>query len=222
MGLSLIGLTVIADPEPRPRSDRQRWAAPGSKHDRVIATSKFVLPVLIGVLAAFLVTAPLTMSGDVSFLLDKNQVEVAKERLRIQSAQYRGADEQGRPFSLRAGSAVQQSSAEPIVHLTTLAADMALADGPATLRANSGRYFLGTEKVMVDGPILFTAANGYDLKTSNATLDLKTRKLQSGGAVVGQVPQGKFSAARMSADLDSHIVTLNGDARLRIVPRRTK
>lgn len=212
----------MADPAPRPRSDRQRWAAPGSKHDRVVEISRIVLPVLIGVLAAFLVTAPLTMSGDVSFLLDKNKVEVAKERLRLQSARYRGADEQGRPFSLRAGSAVQQSSAEPVVKLTTLAADMALADGPATLRANSGRYDLGTEKVMVDGPIRFRAANGYDLKTSNATLDLKTRRLQSGGAVVGQVPQGKFTAASMTADLNSHIVTLTGDARLRIVPRRAK
>ncbi len=212
----------VADPQPRARTERQRWAAPGSSHDRVVATSRFVLPVLIGVLAAFLVTAPLTMSGDVSFLLDKNKVEVAKERLRLQSARYRGADAQGRPFSLRAGSAVQQSSAEPVVKLTTLAADMTLTEGPATLRANSGRYDLGTEKVAVDGPIRFTAANGYDLQTSNATLDLKTRKLRSGGAVTGKVPQGSFSAARMSADLDSHIVTLDGDARLRIVPRRTK
>jgi lipopolysaccharide export system protein LptC len=213
---------MVADQEPRAKSDRQRWAAPGSPHDRVVAVSRFVLPVLIGVLAAFLVTAPLTMSGDVSFLLDKNKVEVAKERLRLQSAQYRGADEKGRPFSLRAGSAVQQSSAEPIVKLTTLAADMTLADGPATLRANSGRYDLGAEKVMVDGPIRFKAVSGYDLSTSNATLDLKTRKLNSGGAVTGQVPQGKFSADRMSADLDSHVVTLDGDARLRIVPRRTR
>ncbi len=212
----------VADAQPRARTERQRWAAPGSPHDRVVATSRFVLPVLIGVLAAFLVTAPLTTSGDVSFLLDKNKVEVAKERLRLQSARYRGADAQGRPFSLRAGSAVQQSSAEPVVKLTTLAADMTLTEGPATLRANSGRYDLGTEKVAVDGPIRFTAANGYDLQTSNATLDLKTRKLRSGGAVTGKVPQGNFSAARMSADLDSHIVTLDGDARLRIVPRRTK
>lgn len=212
----------MADVPPRARTARQRWAAPGSPHDRVVATSRFVLPVLIGVLAAFLVTAPLTMSGDVSFLLDKNKVEVAKERLRLQSARYRGADSQGRPFSVRAGSAVQQSSAEPIVKLTTLAADMSLTDGPATLRANRGRYDLGTEKVTVDGPIRFTAANGYDLQTSNATLDLKTRKLRSAGAVTGKVPQGNFSGARMSADLDLHIVTLDGDARLRIVPRKAR
>ncbi|OYY70624.1 LPS export ABC transporter periplasmic protein LptC [Sphingomonas sp. 28-63-12] len=212
----------MADHTPSLRTARQLWAAPGGRHDRVVEASRVALPVMIGILTAFLVTAPLTMSGDVSFLLDKNKVEVAKERLRIQSALYRGADQQGRAFSLRAGSAVQKSSAEPVVKLTTLSAEMAMAEGPSHLRADSGRYDMASEKVMADGPIRFTAANGYDLTTRDATLDLKTRKLSSGGAVTGQVPQGSFSAARMSADLDSHVVTLDGDARLRIVPRRTR
>ncbi len=206
----------------RERSARQLWAAPGGRHDRVVEMSRVGLPVLIGVLAAFLVMAPLTMSGDVSFLLDKNKVEVAKERLRIQSALYRGADEKGRAFSLRAGSAVQKSSAEPIVRLSTLAAQISLPDGPANLNADTGRYDMARQQVMVDGPIHFTAANGYDLKTNDATLDLKTRKLQSGGAVTGVVPQGRFSADKMNADLETHVVTLDGNARLRIVPRRTR
>lgn len=204
------------------RTPRQLWAAPGGHHDRVIALSRFVLPVLVGVLAAFLVTAPLTMSSDVSFLLDKKKVEVAKERLRIQSALYRGSDRVGRPFSLRAGSAVQKSSAEPIVELTTLAAEIGLADGPANISADHGRYDIAQEKVMVDGPIHVTTHSGYDLKTTNATLDLKTRQLKSGGAVTGAVPQGHFSANAMNADLENHSVTLDGNARLRIVPRRTK
>ncbi len=212
----------MPEPAGQARSARQRWAAPGGHHDRVIALSRFVLPVLVGVLAAFLVTAPLTMSGDVSFLLDKKKVEVAKERLRIQSALYRGADAVGRPFSLSAGSAVQKSSAEPIVELTTLAAEIGLADGPANISADQGRYDIAQEKVMVDGAIHVTTTSGYDLKTNNATLDLKTRQLKSGGSVTGTVPQGRFSANAMHADLETHTVTLDGNARLRIVPRRTK
>lgn len=206
----------------RVRSERQIWAAPGSRHDRVVAGSRFALPVMIGVLAAFLVTAPLTMGGDVSFLLDKNKVEVAKERLRIQSALYRGADDEGRPFLLHAGSAVQKSSSEPVVHLDKLAARIGLPDGPATLQANTGRYNMSSEQVAVDGEIRLKAANGYDLTTSDATLDLKTRQLRSRGAVTGKVPQGRFSANSMNADLERHIVRLDGNARLRIVPRRTK
>jgi lipopolysaccharide export system protein LptC len=206
----------------RIRSERQVWAAPGSSHDRVVTGSRILLPVGIGILAAFLVMAPLTKSGDVSFLLDKNKVEVAKERLRIQQALYRGEDGKGQPFALTAGSAVQKSSREPIVQLKTLSAAISLPDGPATLIANKGNYNMNSEQVAVEGPIRFRAANGYQLDTNDATVDLKTRKLQSGGAVTGTVPQGTFSANGMKADLESHIVTLDGNARLRIVPGRNR
>ncbi|RDE04728.1 LPS export ABC transporter periplasmic protein LptC [Sphingomonas aracearum] len=206
----------------RMRSARQVWAAPGSSHDRVIAVSRTALPVAIGVLAAFLVMAPLTMRGDVSFLLDKNKVEVAKERLRLQSALYRGEDGKGRAFALTAGSAVQQSSAQPVVQINTLAAKIQLADGPATLTAPHGAYDLDTEKVKLDGALKFRATNGYQLDTDAATLDLKTSRMESDSAVTGRVPQGSFSANRMRADLENQTVSLDGNARLRIVPRGTK
>lgn len=206
----------------RIRSERQVWAAPGSSHDRVVTASRILLPVGIGILAAFLVMAPLTKSGDVSFLLDKNKVEVAKERLRIQQALYRGEDGKGQPFALTAGSAIQKSSREPIVQLKTLSAAISLPDGPATLVADKGNYNMNSEQVAVEGPIRFRAANGYQLDTNDATVDLKTRKLQSGSAVTGTVPQGTFSANGMKADLESHIVTLDGNARLRIVPGRNR
>ena len=204
------------------RSERQIWAAPGSSHDRVVGISRIVLPLLIGILSSFLVMMPLAGSGDVSFLLDKNKVEVAKERLRIQSATYRGEDGKGQPFQLNAGSAVQKSSAEPIVQLNQLSANIGLTDGPATLVANRGRYNMDSQQVMVDGPLRFKATGGYQLDTNDATIDLKTRRMRSGGAVTGTVPQGTFSGARLTADLENHVVTLDGNARLRIVPRRTR
>ncbi len=212
----------MSDGTLRVRTERQVWAAPGSSHDRIINGSRIVLPMLIGILSAFMIMAPLTTQGDVSFLLDKNKVEVARERLRTQSALYRGEDAKGRTFSLRAGSAVQKRSDEPVVELDQLRAQIQLKDGPAELRADHGQYDLNSEQVAIPGPLHFESSGGYDLATSNATVDLKTRSMKSAGAVSGTVPQGKFSASRMSADLDSHVVTLDGDARLRIVPGKTK
>lgn len=206
----------------RVRSRRQVWAAPGGRHDRVVGIAARLLPVLVGVLAAFLVMAPLTSGGDVSFVLDKNKVEVAKERLKIQAAQYRGQDAKGQPFTLDAGSAIQRSSAEPIVELNTLAASIRLEDGPATLHANSGRYDMDSEQVTVPGAIRFRSAGGYALDTSDATVDLKSRKMRSDGNVTGTVPQGTFRADSLRADLEQRTVTLDGNARLRIKPRGAK
>ena len=204
------------------RTTRQIWAAPGSSHDRVIAVLRRVLPMAIGVLAAFVVVLPLYAGGDVSFLLDKNKVEVAKERLRVQSATYRGEDDKGQAFALSAGSAVQKSAAEPIVKLEQLSARIGLRDGPASIVADHGHYDRDKQQVSIDGPVRVDSSGGYRLETQNSTVDLKTKTLKSGGAVSGTVPQGTFSANQMSADLESHVVTLDGNARLRIVPRRTK
>ena len=206
----------------RVRSQRQVWALPGSPHDKLVAALKVLLPIGIGVLGAFLVTAPLTASGDVSFVLDKHKVAVAHERLKIQAAQYRGEDGKGQPFSLDAQSAVQKSSAEPIVRIGGLKADISLDDGPATLTAPSGVYNMDSEQVEVGGPIAVKGPRGYSLQTSDATVDLKTRTLQSGSAVTGTVSQGTFSGDRMHADLANRSVTLDGHAHLRIVPHRAR
>jgi lipopolysaccharide export system protein LptC len=204
----------------RTRSERQRWAQPGGRHDRLIATANRLLPLSIGVLFAFLVMAPLTMGGDASFVLDKNKVEVARERLKIQRARYRGTDAKGQPFALTAGSALQKSSAEPIVNIRDLAAAIRLSDGPAEMTAPTGRYDMDSEQVNVAGPIKVRGPNNYALDTNDAVVDLKTRRLRSTAAVTGTVRQGTFSGDSMRADLEARTVTLDGNARLRIDPRK--
>lgn len=207
-------MSEIAD---RTRSQRQHWAAPGSSHDRVVRIARIILPAGIGILTAFLAIAPLTMNSDISFVLAKDKVEVAKERMRVTSAVYRGADSKGQPFSLRAGSAVQATSRDPVVKLKDMSAQILLADGPATLNAGQGRYDMDSERVAVDGPVQFQSADGYRLATSDVTVDMKSRHMASRGAVTGHMPLGDFSADRMNADLTNRTVTLEGRARLRIV-----
>jgi lipopolysaccharide export system protein LptC len=210
----------MSDVALRLKSQKRSWAHPGSSHDRVVRAALWILPAGIGVLAAFLVMAPLFMGGDVSFVLDKNRVDVARERLRIEAAQYRGEDAKGQAFRLSAGSAVQQSSAEPIVQLRDLSAEITLPEGPASLKAATGRYDMDTEQVAVDGPIRFQTSDGYTLDTHDATVDLKTRRMQSGGAVSGTTPMGVFSGDKLTADLEKRTVSLDGNARLRIFPKR--
>jgi lipopolysaccharide export system protein LptC len=213
---------ILAPAHPRHRTERQRLAAPGSRRDVIMGIARVALPMGVGVLAAFLVMAPLTSAGDVSFVLDKNKVEVARERLKLQAAQYRGTDAKGQPFTLNAGSAVQRTSAEPIVQIQDLSAALQLQDGPGRLTAPTARYDMDTQQVQVAGPIAFRGPDNYRLDTSSASVDLRTRRLTGTGAVTGTVPQGSFSGDRMTADLESRVVRLEGRARLRIVPGRAR
>lgn len=198
------------------RDKRRHWAAPGGSHDRKVRILARWLPGLVGVVAAAMVVGPLFTQGELSFLLDRNKVAVTEERLRVTNAMYRGEDGQGRPFTLTAGSAVQVSAREPVVRMENIAARIRLSDGPAELTAARGAYDYSAQTVRADGPVLFTAADGYRLSTANVLIDLRQRKVWGSGGVSGAVPAGTFSADRVSADLDSRVLMLDGNVRLRI------
>ena len=212
----------MSDLADKARSERQLWAVPGSRHDRVIALARIGLPLAIAALVVLLAVAPVTVGRDISFVLSKDHVDIAHERLRVTRAIYRGQDSKGQPFALRAASAVQASSRDPIVRLSDLNARIALQDGPATIDAHSGRYDMDTQNVMIDGPVVFRSTDGYRIQTRNVTLDMNTKAVTSGAAVDGIMPLGTFSGQRMVANLETHVVTLDGGARLHIVQARSR
>ncbi|MFN7028876.1 MAG: LPS export ABC transporter periplasmic protein LptC [Sphingopyxis sp.] len=198
------------------RTMRRLWAASGSSHDRVVRILRFGLPLVIGVVAAVLVFSPFTQRSEISFLLAKDKVDMATERMKVTRAEYRGQDAKGQPFALLAGSAVQKSSVEPIVRMTDLSGAIRLDDGPATIVARNSAYNMETEKVAVPGLVQVKGAGGYSIDASNVSIDLKTRTLAGQGGVTGTLNIGNFSANQLSADLDQRIVRLQGNARLRI------
>ncbi|HEY0269953.1 MAG TPA: LPS export ABC transporter periplasmic protein LptC [Sphingomonas sp.] len=201
------------------RRQRRLWAVPGSNHDRLIAVLRVAFPASVGVLAALLAAAPLTSGRDISFVLAKDRVQVAHERLRVTRALYRGQDSKGQPFALSALSAVQATSTNPVLKLDRLAARIDLQGGPGTIVAPTGRYNMTTERIALDGPVSMRTTDGYALDTQNVDLDLKTRALVSRTAVTGKLPLGRFSADHMWADLDQRTVLLTGNARLHIDQR---
>ena len=201
------------------RNERRGWAVPGSAHDVVVRRARVVLPAAIGVLTALLAVVPLSGGRDISFVLDKNRVQVARERMRVTAALYRGRDSKGQPFEMRAGSAVQATSADPVVKLQQLDARIQLADGPAVLIAPRGRYDMDSQRVAIDGPVDFASKSGYHLATHDVVIDLPSRQLASMTPVTGTMPLGTFGADRLRGNLDDHSVVLEGHARLHIVQR---
>ena len=165
-----------------------------------------------------MIITPLSPRGEVSFLLDRNQVSVIEERLSVDNAMYRGRDDNGRPFSITAGEAVQRSSAEGKVRLNDLLAQLLLDDGPAQLSAEGGVYDIQSEVVEVEGTMRVRTADGYAISASGVQFNLETRTMSGSDGVEGAVPAGTFSANSMSGDLSQRIISLDGNARLTMVP----
>lgn len=234
-------MSELADKQ---RTQRQHWAAPGSRHDRLVGGLRLLLPAVVGILLALLTFSPFASSSEASFVLAKDQVNLAKERMRISQATYRGEDGKGRPFLLHAGSAVQKSSAEPIIRMTDLSARIMMADGPASLIARKGSYDLENETVRAAGLLSIKSGNGYSMDANDVQFALKTQTMRSNGAVAfkgrdgyaltannvevnlprktmqsfgpvrGRIKLGPFSANNMAADLNNRKVVLSGNVRL--------
>jgi lipopolysaccharide export system protein LptC len=126
-------------------------------------------------------------------VLAKDKVDLAKERMRVTEARYRGEDAKGHPFSLHAGGAVQKTSKVPVVEMQDLAARITLDSGPAVLRTAIASYDMDRETVRMPGALMFESADGYQMTTSGVALDLKARKMTSDGAVAGRMPVGTFT-----------------------------
>ena len=196
---------------------KRHWAEPGSRHDLLVRYAKFGLPIIAVVFLLLLVVAPFDKRGDVSFILDKKDVDKAAERMRIETARYSGEDNKGNKFEITAQRAIQQRSDQPIVNIEGMMARLGLAQGPLVMAASRGRYDLDTQHVDVIGPVRVAGADGYRLETRDVTVDLKERTMVSHGPASGAMRLGQFQAGRLSADLGERKVVLDGGARLKIV-----
>ena len=195
---------------------KRHWAEPGSRHDRLVRTAKFVLPILILALLVILAIAPFDRRGDVSFIFDKNNVDSAQERMRVEAARYTGTDNKGQKFSINAERAIQPTSDRPIVDIIGMRARLDLERGPLSIVAPRGSYNIDEQKVAINGPVRVAGPDGYRLETRDVGIDLKNRNLASRGRVSGDMRLGHFEAGRMTANLGTRVVVLSDGVRLNI------
>ncbi len=195
---------------------RQRNALPGGVRDRMIGVLKWLLPALALTVLATIVILPLTKVQEFSFLLAKDKVAMAKERLRIDRAVYRGQTANGEAFTIRAEGAVQRTSAVPIVELSRMNAFLDGKDGPATVTAPSGRYNLDSDMLEIAGPVSMESQAGYSVDAPTVEVSLAARTVAADGQVSGTLPIGTFTANRLRADITGKVLVLDQGAHLHI------
>ncbi len=184
---------------------------PGSVHDYLIKALRIIFPMIIVALITFLILAPLTVNNEFSFVLDKENVDIAPERLKVTDALYRGHDGKGRPFSLKAGSAVQKSSDAPILDMEDFVGRIILNSGPAILSGKRGSYNLDNEVMRVNGPLQYESLAGNEFTVSNVEIQLRNQSFESFDKVKGKTEFGTFNANRIKGALGSRKITLSGN-----------
>jgi lipopolysaccharide export system protein LptC len=193
---------------------------PGSTRDLFVTAAKWVFPAASLLLFAVLLLLPLSASQEFSFLLSKDNAARAGERMRIEAATYRGETLRGEPFEIVAQSGVQKSSAVPVVMLRGLSARLEQQEGPATVSAPSGAFFIEENRLVVDGPVIARSASGFSLDGNDIDVSIAENRVSTDQPVSGTLPMGTFRADRFSADIQGREVRLDGAVKLRITPNR--
>lgn len=197
---------------------RRASALPGAARDKRIAFLKLALPAAAALLTFVLVLMPLLQTRELSFLLSKDKVAKAGERLRIEAAMYRGETAEGDPFEVSAADAVQRTSARPVVDLTGLEARLTDNEGPVRVTAPAGAFDMTADTLTVSGPVMLRSQRGWSLDSETVVVSLKNRTVRTDRPVRGRVTVGAFSAERAFGDVGGRRVVLEGGARLRITP----
>ena len=204
----------------RQRQARRRSMLPGGRRDAFVAAVKWGLPVASLLLLVLLLMLPLFANREFSFLLSKDSAGHAGERMRISEARYSGETQAGEPFEITAQSGVQRTSEVPVVVLTGLSARLQQKEGPATVTAPRGEYFINQNRLVVDGPVVARSSSGYSLDGKDIEVDIDKRQVSTSAPVSGSLPMGDFRADSFTADLRGDKVTMQGGVKLRINPGR--
>ena len=170
----------------------------------VINLVKWLLPAV-----ALLLLATIAFWPEIDRL--RGTVRVAYERMgsevggaTVTDAHYRGVDEQGRPYTLTAVTAEQTGPDR--INLTTLKADMTLADGTwLMLQSKHGVFLKPTHQLDLSHDVVLYRDDGTTMTTASASVDL------ANGAAAGAEPthvEGPFG----TLDAQGFTVTDKGAA----------
>jgi lipopolysaccharide export system protein LptC len=152
-----------------------------------------------------------TERGRIAF---RQTTQVRPDALHVVNPRYQGVDEQNRPFSVTASTAVQ-AGAEDIVALRVPRADLLLTDGGwVYLEARDGLYDKGRSTLDLTGDVTVHHDDGTQFVTARAALDLAAGGAAGDAPVAAQGPFGTLTAEGFRLRDRGQVVVFTGNSRV--------
>jgi len=209
--------------KPSPRLDiRHDWSARARstalealRYTQFVGIMKRALPtaafaIIVAVLAFFFVQRQPTRLS-----MTYEKLGILKDDLTMTKPRLTGVDGKGHPFVITAEAATQDAKNPKQARLTKVEADLALDKG-GWLNANAARGWvdMAAGKLEVGGGISVFSDAGYELHTSEASVDLNRGVVHGHTTVTGQGPSGTLRADQFQYDRGQGVLTLQGHVHL--------
>ncbi|HVE20753.1 MAG TPA: LPS export ABC transporter periplasmic protein LptC [Acidocella sp.] len=186
-----------------------------ARRSALVTWGKKLLPLAAVALLVALGLAPSWHSGRgkdrVTYHISNAQTDNAS---RMQGARYHGVDQQGQPFTVTAGNAVEQGANN--VALTQPVGDITLKSGSwLELRSNTGLFNQKSQTLNLDGNVTLYRNDGTTVTTTKASINMQTGSAHGTEPTDVQGPFGTLHADHgfVLANRGTEI-TFNGPATL--------
>jgi lipopolysaccharide export system protein LptC len=180
-----------------------------------VAVAKRLLPVAaVALLAAIALWPEFESAADRGRVAFRRVVEVKPEALSVVAPRYQGLDEQNRPYTVTADTAVQAGD-EEVVQLQAPRADILLTDGGwLYLEANEGRFDRPRSHLDLAGRVTIHHDDGTQFVTDQAAVDIGGGNASGDAPVAAQGPFGTLSAEGFRLYDRGQVVVFTGQARV--------
>ncbi len=200
-----------------PPSRRRQPPTPGQLARRrlLVMVAKRLLPVAAVALLATIALWPEiesnTERGRVAF---RRIAEVRPDALHIVEPRYQGVDEQNRPYTVTADSALQAGHQE-LVQLRRPRADLLLNDGGwIYLESRDGQYDRPRNLLDLAGRVTIHHDDGTQFVTERAALDIAGGNAEGDVPVAAQGPFGTLTAEGFRLRDRGQVVVFTGRSRV--------
>lgn len=203
----------------RPARPERHVHAHGHHHySRFVNIMKFVLPSLAAILLALLVIWPKLAADNEGFLLGFAELSAdSVDSLTMVNARYFGVDQQNRPFKVTADTATEEGVKDGIVVLAEPKADFTTRSGANVyVEAREGFYHQTSQLLELVGEVSLFHADGYELHTEEAEIDLGNSSAQGNKPVDGHGPQGALNGQGFVITDGGEHVVVTGQSGLRM------
>lgn len=205
--------------------DRRRTIRVTSTHktySSIIKKLRWVLPVLVLTIVAALLVWPkieieISQKRFAPAKLDREALQKAATENKLADAKFSSVDAKGRPFTIIAAEAVQDSKNPDIINLIAPSGTLQLnGDASMTAISKTGSYQQKDQLLYLKDDVVFTRSDGTAMKTSVMYIDLMANTARTNQPVIIDGPQGTLKAQAMDMQNGGAVTIFKGPATLRL------
>lgn len=196
-----------------------------TKHSRVVATAKIVLPLLSLALLATLFLFARSTPHELSIPYARVDLETLAREQRLDGASFSTVLDDGGQISLAADTVRPDLSDPRVVNSSAILGDMTLPDGSRVdLRADSAVIDRPSMIAELAGGVRVETSTNYTIVTERLAAMLDVSRIESSGSVNATGPIGTFDAGHMIVTRDAesgrYLLVFKGGVKLVYQPKQ--